>query len=356
MAGRILIADNIATNRIILKIKLASASYDVVQAATGQELLQKTARGRIDLVILDASLPDIGGIALCRKLKENPATASVPVIIVSVDHRAAARIAALRAGAADVLTKPLRDTPLLARVRNLLRLRGIDEELRLRESTANQLGFNEMASPFLRPAQVLLVTGGSGSLKRWRQTLAVKKSFQTKVLGHGRVLEAIGRDRLRPDVVVLPAETGADHNGLTLLAELRSRPETRHAAIILFHALQDQNTAMSALDMGANDVMNADAPVEAFLLRVSAQLDRKRKADRLRNTLADGLRLAVTDPLPGCSTGATPCRIWPGSPNARAKPAIRSPSWCWIWTVSSASTTIMATGQVIWFSKRSRAA
>ena len=156
-----------------------------------------------------------------------------------------------------------------------------------------------MASPFLRPAQVLLVTGGSGSLKRWRQTLAVKKSFQTKVLGHGRVLEAIGRDRLRPDVVVLPAETGADHNGLTLLAELRSRPETRHAAIILFHAPQDQNTAMSALDMGANDVMNADAPAEEFLLRVSAQLDRKRKADRLRNTLADGLRLAVTDPLTG---------------------------------------------------------
>ena len=62
MAGRILIADNIATNRIILKIKLLSASYDVVQAESGHELLQKIADERIDLVIVDADLADIDSV------------------------------------------------------------------------------------------------------------------------------------------------------------------------------------------------------------------------------------------------------------------------------------------------------
>ena len=299
MAGRILIADNIATNRIILKIKLLSASYDVVQAESGHELLQKIADERIDLVIVDADLADIDSVTLCKRLKDDPATASIPVIIVSVDPSGGARLAALRAGAADLLSKPLRDAPLLARVRNLLRLRAIDEELRLRESTAKQLGFNEKAAPFLRPVRVLLVNGACGSPKRWRKTLAVEKSFQTTVLGHDQVLEAIGKARLRPDVVILPAGSSAARDSMTLLAELRSRPETRHAAIIVFHDGQDRNTAMSALDMGASDVMNADAPGEEFLLRVAAQVERKRKADQLRNTQADGLRLAVTDPLTG---------------------------------------------------------
>ena len=304
MAGRILIADSVATNRIILKTKLSSASYDVVQAATGRELLEMITPERIDLVILDAGLPDFSGVELCAMLKQNPATSAVPVIIVSVFHGAAARIAALRAGAADILTKPLHEATLLARVRNLLRLRGMDDELRLRESTASQLGFNERAVPFLAPAQVLLVSAGVGSLAGWRKTLANAKAFQTKVLGQGQALDAIGKQGLRPDLVILPArsgaaQAGAAHDGLTLLAEMRARPETRHAAIIVFHDRADQNTAVSALDMGANDVINADAPGEEFLLRVKAQLERKRQADRLRHTLADGLRLAVTDPLTG---------------------------------------------------------
>jgi two-component system cell cycle response regulator len=309
MAGRILIADSVATNRIILKTKLSSASYDVVQAGTGHDLLQMITPERIDLVILDAGLPDYSGVELCAMLKQNPATSAVPVIIVSVFQGAAARIAALRAGAADILTKPLHEATLLARVRNLLRLRGVDDELRLPDSTASQLGFNEMAAPFLAPAQVLLVSAGVGSLAGWRKTLSVEKAFKTKVLGQGQVLEAIGKQGLRPDVVILPAQSGsaqagsaqadAARDGLTLLAELRARPESRHAAIIVFHDGVDQNTAVSALDMGANDVINADAPGEEFLLRVNAQLDRKRQADRLRHTLADGLRLAVTDPLTG---------------------------------------------------------
>ena len=299
MAGRILIVDNIATNRIILKIKLSTASYEVVQAESGRELLQKIVRERIDLVIVDADLADIDSVTLCQRLKNDPATAAIPVIIVSADPSATARIAALRAGAADILTKPLHDAPLLARVRNLLRLRAIDEELNMRESTASQLGFGEKSAPFLRPVQVLLVNGARGAPKRWRQALAGQKSFQTTVLGHDHVLEAIGKATLKPDVVILPAGSSAPLDSLTLLAELRSRPETRHAAIIVFHDGQDQNTAMSALDMGASDVMNADAPGEEFMLRVVAQSERKRKADQLRNTLADGLRLAVTDPLTG---------------------------------------------------------
>lgn len=299
MAGRILIVDSVVTNRIALKVKLASASYDVAQAASGDEALAVIAAGRPDLVLLDAQLSDIDGIDLCAMIRKDPATAAVPVVLIMPGPDAGARLAALRAGAAEILSKPLHDTTLLATLRNLLRLRGVDQELRLRESTALELGFSEAASTFTQHATVLLVQGTAGAPAHWRKALGDARSLDITVLHHDRVLKAISGGDLKPDIVVLPAGTDTAQNGLTLLAELRSRSATRHAAILVYHDRDGAHSAISALDMGASDVLDIQASGEEFLWRLQGQLERKRKSDRLRLALADGLRLAVTDPLTG---------------------------------------------------------
>lgn len=141
MAGRILIVDDVATNRIVLKVKLANACYDTLQAADGQEALLLARRHRPDLVLLDLRLPDMDGLEICRRLKADPATARSAVVMLSSDAGpgqagAAARIAALEAGAEDILGKPVDDGFLLARLRSLLRGREGDEERRLREAAA----------------------------------------------------------------------------------------------------------------------------------------------------------------------------------------------------------------------------
>ena len=115
MTGRILIADDVATNRIIMKVKLSAASYGVVQAASGAAVLAALTDDLPDLILLDVGLPDIDGITLCRKIRENPATTDIPIIVVSSRTDAETRLAALRAGAEEFLPKPLDEMILLAR-------------------------------------------------------------------------------------------------------------------------------------------------------------------------------------------------------------------------------------------------
>ncbi len=305
MAGRVLIADDLATNRIVLKVKLSAASYDVIQATSSDELLQRARQDRPDLVIIDGAFQNDRAIDLCQDLKDNPETAAIPVLIVAADFSAADRLAALHAGAFDVLEKPFDSASLLARVRNILRVKSIEQELLLRRGTALELGFQEPAASFSRPAQVVVVEGASGGERggggdtSWQDPFRQQAPCHIHRISHENLLETIGTDRLVPDVIVLPAQIEGDADGLFLLAELRSRHATRHAAIVVTNRRQIPDAGITALDMGASDVIDAGTPGSEVAFRLLRQLRRKLDADRLRDTLRDGLRLAMTDPLTG---------------------------------------------------------
>ena len=299
MAGRILIADDLATNRIVLKVKLSAASYDVVQADKGSDLLAMVAQKRPDLVIIDGAFQGDRAIDLCHEISNAPTGASVPVMIISSDFTGAERLAALNAGAFDVLRKPLDNATLLARVRNILRVKSVEQELMRRQHTAVELGFHDSASPFQYPAQILVIDGADQASHAWQDALKHTRQCNFHYVGHSAVLEAIGRNQLVPDMIVLPAQFEDNTQALFLLAEFRSRPETRHAAIVVTNMDGNCEAAINALDMGASDVVEAGTSAAEFAFRMARQLQRKLESDRLRATLEDGLRLAVTDSLTG---------------------------------------------------------
>ena len=299
MTGRILIADDVATNRIILKVKLSNASYDVCQATSTCNLVKIASEQQPDLIILDGSFQNERGIDLCQDIKDNPLTSAIPVLIIAGNFTAAERLAALHAGACDVLEKPIEGNGLLARVRNALRVRSVEEELRLRESTALELGFHEAVSPFHHPATVLVINGAHAIGTSWQPAFKQENSSALHVVDHGVALDTIARGKISPDVVIMPAQLDRDKDSLFLLAELRNRPETRHSAIIIVNDSNADEDTISALDIGANDVVCNDTPAAEFAFRLSRHLERKLKADKLRDTLEDGLRMAVTDPLTG---------------------------------------------------------
>jgi len=83
MAGRILIADDVATNRIVLKVKLMAACYEVLQASGGAEAIECARTDAPDLILLDLLMPDMDGVAVCKQLKEDPLTAHIPIIMVT---------------------------------------------------------------------------------------------------------------------------------------------------------------------------------------------------------------------------------------------------------------------------------
>src|SRR5262250_1562647 len=139
MSARILVVDDVVANVKLMEARLTAEYFDVLTAMSGVEALAICDRAQCDIVLLDVMMPEMDGFEVCRRLKANPKTHHIPVIMVTALDQPADRVRGLEAGADDFLTKPVSDLALLARVRSLVRLKMITDELRLREETYGRL-------------------------------------------------------------------------------------------------------------------------------------------------------------------------------------------------------------------------
>src|SRR2546430_2473679 len=140
MSARILVVDDIPANVKLLEARLSAEYFDVLTASTGAEALAMCARAECDIVLLDIMMPDMDGFEVCRRLKSNPATHFIPVVMVTALDSPADRVRGLEAGADDFLTKPVSDIVLIARMRSLTRLKMMTDELRMRAITSLEIG------------------------------------------------------------------------------------------------------------------------------------------------------------------------------------------------------------------------
>jgi class 3 adenylate cyclase len=135
-AARILVVDDTPQNVLLLADLLTSRGYAVVAAASGAEALQRIAGESFDLVLLDVVMPQMSGYEVCQRIRADPATAILPVIMVTALDPGQERLKGLEAGADDFLTKPIHQPELLARVRSLLRIKTLYDTV---ETQARQL-------------------------------------------------------------------------------------------------------------------------------------------------------------------------------------------------------------------------
>ena len=133
MTGRswtVLIVDDEIKNRTLLETMLQAEGYVTVTATNGPEALAAVVHERPDLVLLDVMMPVMDGYEVAARLKAAPATADVPIIMVSAHDDREARLAGLAAGAEEYITKPIDRAELYLRARNLLRLKDLSDRLR----------------------------------------------------------------------------------------------------------------------------------------------------------------------------------------------------------------------------------
>lgn len=302
MPRQILIVDAVATNRIVLKVKLASAFYSVEQARTGQEALTLI-RNSSPAIVVIGTLRDMSPLDLCKQLKSNMARTRSAVVMLVCEDDAGGRLRALRAGADDVIGRPYDDAILLARLRSLFRFRDTEEELYLRESTHRALGLSDRsATSFKGPGTVTLIAENCSKM-------APRVTALRKILPHKIELRT-PRDMIRraadqrkatrgPDAFLLALTSETPTNELQFLPEFRSWDGTRRAGVLVMTPDGDREITANALDLGADDVTSDATGTEELALRLDRLVQRKRRSDSLRNIVRDGLRAAVTDPLTG---------------------------------------------------------
>jgi CheY-like chemotaxis protein len=173
MSGRVLVVDDVATNRLLLRAKLSSAYYDVVVAESGARALEIARREQPDMIMLDVMMPDMDGFAVCAALKATRDRA-YPVIMVTALDTPEERVRGLEAGADDFLSKPFNDLALFARVRNLMRMKMMFDELRLRDLTSRELGLTDFVSEQdmeLEPSGPVLLAPPTTSGALWASAL-----------------------------------------------------------------------------------------------------------------------------------------------------------------------------------------
>src|SRR3954470_10379781 len=140
MSARILVVDDIEANVRLLEAKLSAEYYEVLTASDGPTALAMAVAEKPDIILLDVMMPGMDGFQVCRRLKDDPETRHIPVVLVTALDGRADRVTGLEAGADEFLTKPIDDVLLFARVRSLVRLKTVIDELRDREASGRRVG------------------------------------------------------------------------------------------------------------------------------------------------------------------------------------------------------------------------
>jgi adenylate cyclase len=183
MSGKLLVVDDTPVNVKLLADLLGAKGYAVTTAASGKEALEKIDADCPDLVLLDVMMPGMTGYEVCKKLRENPATAMLPVVMVTALDPGQERVKGIEAGADDFLSKPINQPELLARVRSLLRVKALHDELAELNRTlearvaaqVTQLDSLGRLKRFFSPqlAEAILTGGADDPLKSHRREITV---------------------------------------------------------------------------------------------------------------------------------------------------------------------------------------
>ena len=300
MTARILVVDDIPANVKLLEARLTAEYFEVLTAGDGPAALAVCNDHPVDLILLDIMMPGMDGFEVCERLKANPATTHIPVVMVTALDGREDRIRGLEAGADDFLTKPVNDLQLMARVRSLLRLKSLDDELRMRARTAQAVAADEIVPPgnsreAIEDGCILLVEPRANAQARISRGLAGIASVTVTDDAQTALFEAA--DDAYDLVIVSSGLDGQDP--LRLCAQLRSLDRTRFVPILLIAEPSEDQTIRRALELGINDYILRPVDQNELLARVSTQVRRKRYNDRLRIGVRQTMEMAVTDGLTG---------------------------------------------------------
>jgi two-component system cell cycle response regulator len=299
VTARVLVVDDVPANVKLLEARLSAEYFDVTTARSGPEALALCERAECDIVLLDVMMPDMDGFEVCRRLKANPVTHHIPVVMVTALDQPSDRVRGLEAGADDFLTKPVTDVALISRVRSLARLKMVTDELRLRALTSKEIGIEsperEAVAETGRNGRVLIVDDRQSSYERIVATLSSEHTVEVESDPSEALFHAA-----EGNYELLIVSLGLrNFDGLRLCSQLRSLDRTRSVPILAVAEADNNARLVRGLEIGVNDYLIRPIDKNEMLARVRTQIKKKRYTERLRDNVQASIEMAITDALTG---------------------------------------------------------
>lgn len=296
MTATILVVDDLEQNVKLLEAKLLSEYYTVITASNGIKALQALEENKIDLVLLDVMMPEMDGFEACKKIKSNPETTHIPVVMVTALSDIADRVKGLESGADEFLTKPINDVALFARVKSLSRMKTVIDELKLRNKTSAELGGNviEPKSTFT-DCKILILDDDVIQAKNLKSYLT---NITEQIYGLASPDEIDSYASFSPDLVIISCQMDID-DPLRIGVTLRSKPNFKNASLMLLAEEENMPMVIKGMEIGINDYFIYPVDKSELQARVKTQLRKKQYQDDLRTELEESVDLSTKDGLTG---------------------------------------------------------
>ncbi|MGK5095329.1 response regulator [Deltaproteobacteria bacterium TL4] len=265
----ILVADDSLSYRMTIKELLEDNDYDVVVAENGKIAYQAIEKELPDLLILDVIMPEMDGIELCKRLKGQEQTRTIPVILLTAKDTSDDKIYGLDSGADDYLTKPFNEEELLAKINTLLRFRNLQGELGSNTSSKS----------------IVLIADDSLTVRMELSELLSESGYKPIPVKDGQeALEAVNRHL--PDLVILDVIM-PKMDGIEVCKLIKKNPATQQIPVIIITSKTQIDDKIRGLNAGADDYLFKPYNPKEFTAKVNAIFRMKKmQLEAERNILA----------------------------------------------------------------------
>lgn len=299
MTARVLIVDDIPTNVKLLEARLMAEYFDVVSASSGQQAIDICKANDIDIILLDVMMPEMDGFECCQILKHDPKTSHIPVVMITALDQPSDRVRGLEAGADDFLTKPVDDVQLMARVKSLVRLKVLTDELRSRAVTSHHIALENASRSAsgvrTDDGKIIVIDTDTARGNRVSGYLGEKHDVHVLSQPADAVFHLSGGEY---ELAIVSLDMDG-FDPLRICSQIRTVEQTRNLPILLIADEHDKPRVVRALDLGVNDFIMRPLERNELGARVRTQIRRQRYTVELRESVNSTMALAVIDELTG---------------------------------------------------------